>query len=310
MAFTVEDVRDLIRLLAEHPEWRAELRPLILTDELLRLPQTVDRLAARMEELAAAQARTEARVGELAAAQARTEARVGELAAAQARTEARLEELAQAHARTEARLEELARAQARTEARLEELAQAQARTEVRLQELAEAQSATEGRLVQVLLSLEHLSRTVEALAAGQQRISDRLGHVDGRWLEQRFYDRAPAYFGPRLRKPRVVEATDLGVDDALQAGRITREEYDEITRLDVMVRGEDRDSPASEPLILAVEVSTQIKDSDIQRARRRARLLERLGHRAVAAVGGERIAPAQRKAAEQSGVLVHLVPRE
>lgn len=51
MAFTVEDVQDLIRLLAERPEWRAQLRPLILGDEFDRLPRIV-------EELAEAQRRT------------------------------------------------------------------------------------------------------------------------------------------------------------------------------------------------------------------------------------------------------------
>jgi hypothetical protein len=68
-------------------------------------------------------------VQELAAAQARTETRLDRVAAA-------VEELAQAQKRTETRLEELAAAQARTETRLdrvvaavEELAQAQKRTQ-------------------------------------------------------------------------------------------------------------------------------------------------------------------------------------
>ena len=86
MAFTVTDVRDLIRLLAEHPEWRAELRPLILGDEF-------DRLPGILTELAEAQRRTEAIVSELAEAQRRTEAIVSELAEAQRRTEIRLLEL-------------------------------------------------------------------------------------------------------------------------------------------------------------------------------------------------------------------------
>lgn len=35
MPFTIEDIQDLIRLLGERPEWRAELRRWVLTDELL-----------------------------------------------------------------------------------------------------------------------------------------------------------------------------------------------------------------------------------------------------------------------------------
>lgn len=107
MAFQVDDLRDLIELLAEKPEWRAQLRPLILGDEFDRLPRVV-------EELAEAQRRTEARVEELAEAQRRTEKRVEELTA-------RVEDLAEAQGRTEARIEDLVEAQRRTETRLQEM---------------------------------------------------------------------------------------------------------------------------------------------------------------------------------------------
>lgn len=107
MAFQVDDLRDLIELLAEKPEWRAQLRPLILGDEFDRLPRIV-------EELAEAQRRTEARVEELAEAQRRTEKRVEELTA-------RVEDLAEAQGRTEARIEDLVEAQRRTETRLQEM---------------------------------------------------------------------------------------------------------------------------------------------------------------------------------------------
>ena len=80
MAFTVQDFHDLIGILEQHPEWRTELRRLVLTEELLSLPQIV-------HDLAEAQRRTEQRVEELAEAQRRTEQRIEELAEAQRRTE-------------------------------------------------------------------------------------------------------------------------------------------------------------------------------------------------------------------------------
>ena len=58
MAFTVRDFRDLVALLEQHPEWRAELRRLVLTEELLALPQVV-------RELVDAQQRTEQRLERL-----------------------------------------------------------------------------------------------------------------------------------------------------------------------------------------------------------------------------------------------------
>jgi septal ring factor EnvC (AmiA/AmiB activator) len=104
MPFSVEDFHDLVRLLAEHPEWRAELLQLVLSDELLELPALVRQLVERVGTLADAQERTEARLTTLADAQERTEAQVKALAEAQARTEARLTTLADAQERTEARL--------------------------------------------------------------------------------------------------------------------------------------------------------------------------------------------------------------
>ena len=101
VSFTVDDFQDLLRLLERHPEWRADLRRHMLSEELLALPSLV-------RELAEAQRRTEQRVDELAAAQLRSEAQLEALAAAQARTEERLGTLVAAQARTEAPLGTLA----------------------------------------------------------------------------------------------------------------------------------------------------------------------------------------------------------
>ena len=98
MIFTVELFHQLTQLLCERPEWQAELRSILLTEDISNMPRL-------MSDLAAAQQRTETRVEELAAAQQRTEARVEELAAAQIRTQARMEELAAAQQRTEERLD-------------------------------------------------------------------------------------------------------------------------------------------------------------------------------------------------------------
>ncbi len=103
MPFALEDFREWLNILYQHPEWREELRRMVLTDEILELPSIVRQLAEIQRELAEAQRRTEQRVEELAEAQRRTEQRVEELAQAQ-------RELAEAQRRTEQRVEELAQA--------------------------------------------------------------------------------------------------------------------------------------------------------------------------------------------------------
>ena len=51
MPFTADEFHDLVRLVEAHPEWRAELRRLVLTDELLALPEQVGVLTEQMTAL-------------------------------------------------------------------------------------------------------------------------------------------------------------------------------------------------------------------------------------------------------------------
>ena len=61
VAFTIEDLKDLTRILLERPEWLSELRRILLTDELLTLP-------ALVRELVEFQRRADERFVELAQA--------------------------------------------------------------------------------------------------------------------------------------------------------------------------------------------------------------------------------------------------
>ncbi|MBI3362526.1 MAG: hypothetical protein HY023_15600 [Chloroflexi bacterium] len=96
MAFTAQHYADLKRLLAEHPEWRRELRQLILPDGFDELPAIVRRLAEAHERAEVRLTRLEEAVERLAEAQQRTDEKVAQLAEAQRRTEERLERLAAA----------------------------------------------------------------------------------------------------------------------------------------------------------------------------------------------------------------------
>ena len=88
MAFTVQDFSDLTRLLAEHPEWQAELRRLLLAGDFMALPGIV-------RELVEAQGRTDETVRQLAEAQRRSEERLGKLEEAHRLLEIALERLAE-----------------------------------------------------------------------------------------------------------------------------------------------------------------------------------------------------------------------
>jgi len=221
MSFTVNDLQDLTRLLATHPEWLSEVRRLVLTKELLSLPDIV-------RELAEAQRRTEERLEQLAEAQRRTEERLDQLAIRVDQLTARVEQLAEAQRRTEERLEQLsirveqlAEAQRRTEERLEQLtarvdqlAEAQRRTEERLEQLAEAQRRTEERL-------EQLSIRVEQLAEAQRRTEERLEQLTAR-VDQ--------LAEAQRRTEERLEQLAARVDQLAEAQRRTEERLDDLAK--------------------------------------------------------------------------------
>jgi hypothetical protein len=121
MPFTVEEFRDLVRILEARPEWREEIRRLVLTDALLTLPEQMAELRARSEQqfqtLAEAQQRTEGQVAVLADRVTALADRVTALAEAQQHTEGQVAVLTD-------RVTALAEEQRRTEGQIEMLVQA------------------------------------------------------------------------------------------------------------------------------------------------------------------------------------------
>ncbi len=261
MAFTVEDYQDLVQLLMENPQWQVELRHLLLADDFLALPAIV-------RDLAESQQRAEARMGRL-------EQVVLELAEAQKRTEERLNRLEQT-------VLELAEAQKRTEARIDRLEQA-------VLELAEAQKRTEQHLDALASRMEELAEAQKRTEMEIRVLTDRLSAVDGRTFELMYRDRAAAYFGGLLRRLRVVEP--IALEDALEA-RLSREEFLDVFRLDLLLNGRLREAPADLTDLevwLAVEISVSVEEEDVRRAHRRAICLRKAGYRAIPMVAGKRI---------------------
>ncbi|MCR4407134.1 MAG: hypothetical protein NUW24_09470 [Anaerolineae bacterium] len=216
----------------------------------------------------------------LVRAQARTEARVEELAAAQARTERRLEELAVAQARTEARVEELAVAQARTEERL-------TRLEATVERLAEAQARTEAQLQDLIKVVGVMQNTLAA--------------VKGRQLELTYQQKAGAYFGPLLRRMRVL--SPIEIEDDLET-HLSPEEFRDLLAVDLLVSGQPRYLAEAPQVWLAVEVSVIVDRYDVERARRRATSLQRAGLLAIPTVAGEDATLGAKEEAETHKVLM------
>ena len=261
MAFTVRDFHDLVRLLSEHPEWREELRALLLTPEILSMPQLLRELGEKVDRLAAAHLRAEERLSRLEERFFRLEEKVAELAEAQIRAEERL-----------SRLEE----------RVAELAEAQARTEKVLAELA-------GRMT--------------TLVEAQRRTEADVADLKGMTLELRYRDRAPAYFAKILRRARLLSDSELMelLDSEKAREALSEEEREDLLLADLILWGRRKSDGAE--VYLVGEVSWVVDCGDVERARRRADLLGRLGVTAIPVVAGRTLTEEADQLAREKKVL-------
>jgi hypothetical protein len=220
MAFTVEEFRDLLRLLEERPEWRAELRRAVLTDELLTLPELV-------RSLAEAQRRSEERLG-------RVEERLG-------RVEERLDRVEERLGRVEEQLVALAEAQRRTEVEVAALAEAQRRTEVQMAALIEAQR-----------------RIVERLDLMTLDMSDLKGDSLERRYRERgpaYFSRLVR----RCRVLTVAEVMDL-IEPMVEHGALSAPEADEVALADLVIRGRRREDDTEVYLVVEVSWGVGLYD--------------------------------------------------
>jgi hypothetical protein len=90
------------------------------------------------------------------------------------------------------------------------------------------------------------------------------------------------------------------LDDAMDQGRLTEAEKNEILLADMVFSGRRRQDGAEARYV--VEVSSVVDDHDVRRALNRAGLLARLGQPAVPVVAGRSIMPDAAAYAQQNGV--------
>lgn len=223
MTFGVDDFHDLIRLLETRPEWRVEVRRLVLSDELLALP----------------------------------------------------EQIALFRANTEQRFQELLEAQKHTNARLVTI-------DERWDALADAQNRTDTQIAR-------LTQSVQALTDHMKAQGNIIGDLKGELLELRYRERAPAYVGRLVRRAQVLSAAELVelLETAVEQGRLTEAEKDEVLLIDLVVRGKRKEDGVQ--VYLAVEVSWSVGPHDVERAAQRATPLGKLGIPTAPVVAGRNI---------------------
>jgi len=203
-------------------------------------------------------------------------------------------ELVRAQRATNRQIHALVKAQAAIGERLDGVEQALAR-------LTAAQARTEEELRVLVREVATIKQDVAGLRQDVTVVKQDVAGLKGTDLERTYRERAAQYFQAILRRIRVVDHQHLAdlLDDAVDAGRITPEEKDQVLQSDVAVVGR-RDG---EQVYLLAEVSSVVDREDVERARNRASVLERAtGMPVVAAAAGRQATAGAREEARASGV--------
>ncbi len=319
LAALAETVRKLAQDQRRHAAALTKLRK-----EVAEARAEADR---RFAELAEAQRRTEESLAalrqELLEQRGETDRRFAELAEVQQRAEESLvalrQEFLEYRAEADRRFAELAEAQRRTEESLNRLAESFAAHRQEFLELRREFQEHRREFLELRQEfqehrqefLEHrrefleyraeadrrfaeLAATVRILVERVDRIEQDVGVLKDHDLRRRYVELAPSYFGrPNFRKIRVLTSSELAdlLWAALDEGKIQPEDFEEARRVDLVLRGEWE----GRTLHLAMETSWRIDRGDVERAVRRARILEAILGETWPAVAGNRLTEGARE---------------
>jgi chromosome segregation ATPase len=240
MAFTVRDFHDLVELLEQHPTWRAEVRRLVLTDEILKLPQELRELAQIVRELSETSRRNEARF---------------------VRIERDIDEV-----KTDVGI-------VKTDMTVVKSDVADLKTDMTVVKSDVADLKTDMTVVKS--DIAELKTDVGVLKTDVAVLKTDVAQLKGNDLERLVRERPFVYFSRFARRLRIISDAELGdlVEAAVQQNQLTEAEADQIKLLDAIARGLHRET--NDPLYLAAEVSSVVDEHDLKRAVARAALLQK-----------------------------------
>jgi outer membrane murein-binding lipoprotein Lpp len=202
-----------LKALKEDPEFAADVRALLLSEDLLNLPPKFDRMEKKVD-------------------------------------------------RIEYKVDKLEERQARLEER-------QDRLEKKVDKLGEEVGV--------------LKKDVDILKKDVDILKKDVAYLKGSDRERWYRDKAHAVFGRLVLKGKPFEEKAVEILwDAYKRGQISKEERDEVLSADLLWSGE-RDGKF---VVLVVEVSFTISQYDVERAKKRAEILRKLGILAIPVVGG------------------------
>jgi predicted RNase H-like nuclease (RuvC/YqgF family) len=247
-----------LKALKEDPEFAAEVRALLLSEDLLNLPPKFDRMEKKVD-------RIEYKVDKLEERQTRLEER-------QDRLEKKVDKL----------VEEVAGLKQDVDILKKDVDTLKKDVDILKKDVD-----TLKKDVDILKKdVDILKKDVDILKKDVDILKKDVAYLKGSDRERWYRDRAHAVFGRVILKGKTFEERAAEILwDAYKRGQISKEERDEVLSSDLLWSGE-RDGKF---VVLVVEVSFTISQDDVERAKKRAEILRKLGILAIPVVGGVEI---------------------
>lgn len=262
---------EFLRLLQTDPTFRAEVRRLVLTEELLTLPEKVEELIKVVRELTEAQ-REHSEILRQHSEQ------IAALVEAQRRTEEALRQHSEILRQHSEQITALVEAQRRTEEALQQHSEILRQHSEQIAALIEAQDRTEAQIAALVEAQRRTWEELQRLVTWQR---GEAGRREGERYERQVIRRAPAIFnggqGGSPEQPIVQQRLTQLLAPFWQEGLIAPE--DDPLLADLIWWKDEQ--------IVVVEVSLQVDRYDVERAARRAATLRRAGATVMGVVIGE-----------------------
>ncbi len=249
---TINNIADLVRILKEQPEWADTIRGILLTEELLNLPNRFAEFVQLTQEsyrlINERLTQIDTRIDQLETAQTETNQRLGRLETAQTETNQRLGRLETGQTETNRRLESLETAQVETNQRLERLENAQTETNRQLTQLNTRMNRMEGRFS----NLEGSDYERKVRYGALHRAQVRFG-LDN------------AYLALTQNDPAAPQLNSM-IANAIKNAFISQEQCEDLYETDIIISDQGNRH-------VVMEVSLTVDRDDIVRVKRRADVL-------------------------------------
>ena len=245
-AYEIRTFEDLVEILRSEPKWREELRRLILTDDLLELPKQFQEFRAEFQEF-------------------------------KEDFQGLKEEFQGFKAEFQDFREEFQGFKEEFQNFKEDFQGFKAEFQEFKEKVEERFERLESDVVELKGRVGRLENDVAEIKGRVGRLENDVAEIKGDNFERKVREKAPSFLGKMIIKCKVVDVSTLAekLDDALYERVITEEERGSALNLDVVAEGflrEDREKK----VLVAVEVSIKADRRDVERARERSGILEKV----------------------------------